>query len=359
MRQGRDRLSTFMPQRFDIYASELGPTFLLMTGLLSLVGFRRKPTVVLVGLLSLTALDLLSLKSLRAVEDGPVRPLVDQSPVLKYLEQNHRETGARSVDPFGNLAMVGGGSPIVAYRTLDLPGRPGLEQDLRHRYFSFKGGPLGITRSRLSNECDIGVWIDPKDDSFERNSKDINPDQYLILEDPALTGWLYGRKVVEGASSTNTEYIAFLTGEGRGRAHKAQLDNNGSLVLEDPRIPYLSRVPEHAEVELTAEKNQRVVISNLWDPEWAATFESSDGKLISVPVESQFDPTKRGGWQSIVVPGSGHWKLHLSYQGKSARTGQWISIASWLGWLCLWFYSQKTKQPTLATLTSSECEGAK
>ncbi len=359
MRQGRDPDSLFMKERLSIYGAELGPSAMLMAALLALGFLKRKPQVVLPGLLLLTAVDLLSLKSLRAVEDGPIRPLVDQSPVLKLLADQHRQTGARSRDEFGNMAMVGGGSPVVAYRTLDLPARPAVELSLRHRYFQFQGLRKDPYEESLRNQCDIGIWVESLDGWSKKHVQELPPESFEILDDPALTTWLYGRKAVEGARPLSSQYIAYRTPEAQGRAHLA-LSGEGELILVT-RLPYHLRIPE--EVEVTAqvpekvEPLQGVVISNLWDPEWSATWVSADGTRIPAEVDSVFDPSKRGGWQFVrMLPEPGLWTLHLWYEGRAVRLGQWISLFAWAIWLLLWFFPGRRIARESMLVRSSESE---
>ena len=105
------------------------------------------------GLILLTVVDLLVLGRHRLVDLGPLRPLVEQSPVLARLASEPR--GTRIVDASRNLPMVAGLAPISAYRTLDLPALEPLT--------SLAHGPLAGTRCatprRAMRAAGVGVRV--------------------------------------------------------------------------------------------------------------------------------------------------------------------------------------------------------
>ena len=79
-------------------------------------------------------LDLWALGRHRLLDVGPLKPLVEQSPVLAALAREPRGTRIAG-DRFKNMPMLIGQAPISAYRTLDLPAVPELT--------SLTHGPMG------------------------------------------------------------------------------------------------------------------------------------------------------------------------------------------------------------------------
>ena len=113
-----------------IYALELGETAALLAALwvVALVSDRGRRLGLVKArwaLVVLTFLDLWVLGRHRLLDVGPLKPLVDQSPVLARLAREPRGTRIAS-DKTKNLPMLVGQAPISAYRTLDLPAVPGL-----------------------------------------------------------------------------------------------------------------------------------------------------------------------------------------------------------------------------------------
>ena len=76
-------------------------------------------------LVVVTFLDLWVLGRHRLLDVGPLKPLVEQSPVLATLAREPRGTRI-AADRFKNMPMLVGQAPISAYRTLDLPAVPEL-----------------------------------------------------------------------------------------------------------------------------------------------------------------------------------------------------------------------------------------
>src|SRR5262249_32270539 len=73
------------------------------------------------GLVVLAGIDLLLAGRHRDVDTGPIKSLVEQSPVLQRLAEEARTTQGRIVSSLGNLPMVAGAASVPAYRTLDIP----------------------------------------------------------------------------------------------------------------------------------------------------------------------------------------------------------------------------------------------
>ena len=131
---------SFVESRAEIYARELVGTASLLLGILAvawLTSCRSRRGLLPACLIALTFLDLLILSRNRLVSVGPLRLLVNQSPVLEHLAREQR--GTRIIDGFrSNLPMLVGLQPVIAYRTLDLPALEPLTNLAR--------GPLGDDR---------------------------------------------------------------------------------------------------------------------------------------------------------------------------------------------------------------------
>jgi hypothetical protein len=103
-------------------------------------------------------------------------------------------------------------------------------------------------------------------------------------------------------------------------------------VLEGARpLSWSSDVPERFTVDVEADGPGWVVISQLDDPEWQARWTEPGGEKTAEIV--RLFGNRIGGWQGIPVPGKGRWKLNLTYQGRAARIGLGVSLASWCVWL--------------------------
>jgi hypothetical protein len=118
-RQGRPSATpaerTFARARVSIYVQELGETSVLLSALLILSLFARRRRFLAAALLALTALDLLAVGRHRAIDLGPIRPLVEQSRVLARLAALPR--GTPTADPIRSLPMIVGAAPLGAYRS--------------------------------------------------------------------------------------------------------------------------------------------------------------------------------------------------------------------------------------------------
>ncbi|MHC5540703.1 hypothetical protein ACYOEI_20990, partial [Singulisphaera rosea] len=114
----------FATERLAIYRQELVVTFSIVITLLILAPFARRRSVLDVGLLVITGVDLWAAGRHRATDLGPIRSLTQQSPVLAKLSEQFR--GERVLDVSRNLPMVAGAAPVSSYRTLDLPSLPSV-----------------------------------------------------------------------------------------------------------------------------------------------------------------------------------------------------------------------------------------
>ena len=127
----------------------------------------------------------------RLVAVGPVRPLVNQSPVLARLAREPR--GTRIIDCFGNLPMLVGLEPVAAYRTLDLPALEPLNHLARER-LGPEGFPAGVRQAMRAAGVGVRV-LDPVETAIDRwlaRSKG-SKDEPETVDDPILAGWIFGR----------------------------------------------------------------------------------------------------------------------------------------------------------------------
>jgi hypothetical protein len=106
-------------------------------------------------------------------------------------------------------------------------------------------------------------------------------------------------------------------------------------VMENAR-PLLSQAvqPEDWTISVAAENPAWVIISQLADPEWTATWIGLEGQGEFV---GRILPTFRkgretGGWQRVRVPGPGRWTLRLEYQADDLTEGMAVSAAAWICW---------------------------
>ncbi|HMF35388.1 MAG TPA: hypothetical protein VKF17_02060, partial [Isosphaeraceae bacterium] len=344
---------TFVESRAEIYARELAGTAGLLVGILIVAwltspGSRRGHLPACLILLTFVDLMILSRHRLAAV--GPMRPLVNQSPVLARLAREPR--GTRIIDGFGNLPMLVGLEPVVAYRTLDLPALEPLNNQAR--------GPLGSERfgagvRKAMRAAGVGVRVlDPVETAIERwlaRSKG-SKDEPETVDDPILAGWIFGPqwrseqgawssqfRILHPESDPHRAWFVPLTAVSR----PAMLENWASdleplLELFDRASPLReeSRGAQLGDVSVDADAPGWVIITQLADPQWRARWLDRSGQE-ELPAEIL--PTFRrsgseGGWQRVRVPGPGRWTLHLEYVATDVTQGLAISSASWLVW-CL------------------------
>ncbi len=185
---------SFVECRAEIYARELVGTAGLLLGILAvawLTSCRSRRGLLPACLIALTFLDLLILSRHRLVSVGPLRSLVNQSPVLEQLAREQR--GTRIIDGFrSNLPMLVGLQPVIAYRTLDLPALEPLTNLAR--------GPLGDDRfaapvRKAMRTVGVGVQVlDPIETNIElrRAKSKGSTEDHQIIDDPTLAEWIFG-----------------------------------------------------------------------------------------------------------------------------------------------------------------------
>ena len=112
------------------------------------------------------------------------------------------------------------------------------------------------------------------------------------------------------------------------------------LETAEPLLAESSR-PENWTIQVDADDQAWVIVSQLADPQWKARW-------ISLETPFERDETilptfqksgENGGWQRIEVPGSGSWLLRLEYDAQDVTFGVAISAVAWLSWLLAAFHT--------------------
>jgi hypothetical protein len=345
-----ERPKSFLEVRGQVYTRELAGTACLLAGILFvswLTSLRGQSDHLPAALVILTALDLLLQSSDRLVAVGPMRALVQQSPVLARLAQEPR--GTRSIEHFRNLPMLVGLEPISAYRTLDLPALEPLGELAR--------GPLRLEASRgpvqkAMRAAGVGVRVlDPIEVAMEgllaRSSGGSGGPG--TIDDPVLAGWLFGPSWTTTQGSWASR---FRIHHPKAEPHRAWFvpltalshlnmldhwdgDTGPLLALFDRAVPL--RENRSAEmllsVEIEAEEPGWVIISQLADPQWQARWADEAGEELPARILPTFlRKPSDGGWQRVELPGPGRWTLHIEYIAKDVRDGLAISALAWALW---------------------------
>ena len=322
---------TLAGERFKVYARELGETGALLVATLAASALAARPRAFSTALVLLTLADGLMLSRHRPFDLGPIRPPVEQSPVLARLAREPR--GTRTLDPAQNLFMVAGVAPVAAYRTLDLPAPGGLFQIAR--------GPLGDARAAEAlRVAGAGVRvIDPLEArGLSARVLGVRPSEVETIRDPILAGWLFGDDFARSSGLRDFTFLRPGTQAARAwlvpaRGLEADGMTDPFVLLDRLRTatPLSSRsdVPERAEVEVTVVDPgpSMVVLSSTFDPEWRAWWSGPSGERRPAEVARVL-----GGWQGVTVPEPGRWTLHLEYPGRAVWVGLWVSALSWGSW---------------------------
>jgi hypothetical protein len=343
---------SFMSRRAQIYRDELAGTAGILAGVLA-VALLSKTFVgrafLPVGLFLLTFVDLMILAQHRLVDIGPLRPPVEQSPVLARLAEEPR--GTRVADRAKNLSMLVGLAPVAAYRTLDLPAL-GLLTSLAQGPLSaepFRG--LGL---RAARAVGVGVRVlDPDEVAVEalRPGTAVIDPEAAPIDDPALASWLLGPSWVieQGRWATRFRVIHPVAQPSRAWfipltavSQPAMLDawNGGVLALLDvldqaKPLETASPSPTRLEVLVEVREPGWVLVSQLADPQWQASWSSrADGRVIQAEILPTFrHERKEVGWQRIRIPEPGRWTLHLEYVADDVRQGIMITAVAWSVWI--------------------------
>jgi hypothetical protein len=346
-RQGRTE-RIFVRARGSIYRDELVGTYVLLVALLMLSGFARRPRFFAAALLVLIVPDVLVLGRHRALDLGPVRPLVDQSPVLARLAALPR--GTRSIDPLRNLPMNAGAAPVSAYRTLDLPAVGSLNALAQAP--PYRDNASRIAGALRAAGAEVRVF-DPIETVRAIGPEGL-PEGCDTLVDRALGGWLYGSDLV-ALDENLARFTVWKPSQPTGRAwlvpltaarSKAILDSwSGdpaeivALLARAKPISVRSERPERLEIEVEADADPAVVIiSQLADPAWRALWRDG-GESRPAVITPVFRHPIQGstGWQSVAVPESGRRILTLEYPGYDVQVGLAVSGLAWLAAALIFF----------------------
>jgi hypothetical protein len=343
---------SFLSRRVEVYGDELAGTAVILAGSLAVAVLGATSTgraFLPGGLLLLTFVDLIMLAQHRLVDIAPLRPLVEQSPVLARLAEEPR--GSRIVDGAKNLSMLVGLAPVSAYRTLDLPAVPPLT--------ALAQAPLGSDRFRASalkaaRAVGAGLrLLDPIELTMgaSRTRGGSTEGGPGTIDDPALASWLFGRPFVKEQGSWATRFRVIHPVAGPTRAwfipltavtQPDMLDSwNGDLeallYLFDRAAPLEATSPSQTGLDVLVEVREPgwVIVSQLADPQWHAAWSSgADGRVVPAEILPTFKRERReGGWQRINVPEPGHWTLRLRYVADDVWEGIVISAGAWSVWV--------------------------
>jgi len=343
----------FASQRGWIYGKELGETALLLI-VLWWLGWKcgteghwaraAKP-----ALFVITFLDLCALGQHRLLDVGPLRPLVEQSPVLARLAREPR--ASRIADKrLRNLPMLIGLAPISAYRTLDLPAVASLttlaQQPLNGPVFE----PL-VPRALRATGTSIRVF-DPVENRTGHLLLRANEAREEIV-DSALAGWLFEQQWTAEHANWVRTFRVLNCGDDAARAWMVPtsalgdsgildawsgdpqeilsiFDTAEALAAESPR-------PEEMTIRVNSSEPGWVIVSQLADPQWKARWLDEEGRdygeaEILATFHKKDEP---GGWQRVEIPGSGRLVLLLTYDARDVSLGLAISLLAWMCWMTL------------------------
>ncbi len=346
----KQQARSFVAERWSLYEKELREpvAFLVLLAVLGWLidrGYLRTERTRLAFLL-ITFVDLWLLGRHRLVDIGPLAPLTQQSRLLGRLAQEPR--GTRSADGLRNLPMVAGVAPISAYRTLTLPAVDSLTAMALPRITVPSLEPLTQAALRATG-VSLRVF-NPTETLLER-MKGRSTEGRETIEDPILASWIYGADWTALRGDWVKTFTIARSNTPAARAWLIPKARTGDLVLLDPwsgdpreiltlfdsATPLISTpsdAPESWSIEVDAQSGDRVVISQLSEPQWKAHWiENKTKKRIDAPVSPVFrKDNEPGGWQSVWVPYTGRWTLYLEYEAADVAEGAAISIVAWVTW---------------------------
>ena len=322
--------------------------YVLIVTLLMLSGFARRPRFFAAALLVLIVPDVLVLGRHRAFDLGPVRPLVDQSPVLARLAALPR--GTRSIDPMRNLPMIAGAAPVSAYRTLDLPAVGSLTAQAQAPLY--RENASRIAGALCAAGAEVRVF-DPIE-TVRAIGREELPEGSETFVDRAMGGWLYGSDLV-ALDKNLAQFTVWKPSQPTGRAWLVPLTSARSKTILDAwsgdpaeivallaraePVSVRSERPERLDIEVEADAGPAVVvISQLADPAWRASWKGGGGSRPAV-ITPVFRHPIRGatGWQSVAVPEPGRRILTLEYPGLDVQVGLAVSGLAWLAAALIFF----------------------
>lgn len=324
----------FSADRMAAYAEEAGPQLALLcagiAGSFLIRGSRKR----MAGLiLLLLAADAAIQVKYRSIELAPVSSVAAQSQVLARLSElsRDRDWPLAVAGDLGNLPMAVGGSPIRAYRTLDVPVMPELDP--------LYSNPVEAVSRKSARLAGLGyILIDPPTWRTLRNQWRLD-EEIEFIEDPALWSWLTSSQIAQRGGSTFA--LVRLSGDlGRAwRIAEADLTAQGisewteatrperleSIAALAKPLPVKRQRPEEVSIEGRTVGPELWIVSQWSDPNWRATLKNGDGEESAVATLPM-----HGGWQGVRIPQAGQWKLVIRYEPGSYEQGAAISAAGWL-----------------------------
>lgn len=343
----RQRFST---DRTEAYAKEVVPQLLLIcTGLAGSFAIRASKRRMVALLFALMAADGAIQAKYRPIEFAPVKSVKDQSPVLARIGELSRKRSwpLAIAGDLGNLPMAAGGSPIRAYRTLDVPVMPALDP--------VYSNPIEALNRKSARLAGLGyVLIDPP--TWRNLRAQWRPEAEIEeIEDPELWSWLTTSQVAQRGNSTFA--LVHLPGElGRAwRVAQRDLDALGVSEFSDATRPdrleaiaatavplEVERArPERIAIESRTEGPELWIVSQWADPNWRATLSNGSGEGSPVEILPM-----HGGWQGVRIPSAGQWKLAMRYEPASFYAGAAISAAGWLALAMVLAWGQLRGRPS-------------
>ena len=322
-------------ERGGIYARELGGSAAVLAALAVVgIGLARRPRALAGALAALAAGGAFLDGRALPFDLGPARSLVGQSPVLARVAALGR--GTRTLDPGQNLFLVAGADSASAYRTLTLPA-PDAWLALA-RGLDPADPRAAVALRALAIDARV---LDPSE------ARAVPPGWSAggwggageTIADPTLAGWLYGADLAR--LNRLADFRLVLPARRGSRAWRVDgvpmigrpiADPLDTLARAEP-LAWRSPRPERFEVDWPAGPNPTgptwVVVSQTYDPEWAATWTNRDDQARPARVERTPE-----GWQAGAVPAlpAGDWTLRLDYRGDAARRGLLVSAVAWLAW---------------------------
>jgi hypothetical protein len=343
---------SFVERRHEIYRAELGDTAALLAAIvvLALTGLTRKGRSALpAGLVLVSFVDLMLLGRHKLTDVGPLRPLIEQSPVLARLASLPRTT--RSADGFRNLPMLVGVAPISAYRTLDLPA---LVPITALALGPISAPELGGRVRKAMRAAGVGVRvIDPVEVAMEKHLSRSDESKPVVtaIADPALAGWLFGSswvreqgewsslfRIIEPESEPHRAWFIPLTAVAQPAMLETWSGEVGPLLeLFDRARPVAleRRSSQLLEVNVEADAAGWIIVTQLADPQWQGRWiglDSDDQAPAEILPAFRRGPGD-GGWQRVRVPGPGRWKLRMEYAAVDVARGIMVSAVAALQWV--------------------------
>ncbi len=354
----------FDRQRWSIYPRELGGTAALMAALLVVATQADRRRFLRSALVALTLVDLWGLSRHRHFDLGPIKPLIDQSPVLARLARAPR--GTPTGDPGRNLAMVAGAEPLMAYRTLDLPALRELTSWASQRPTPGLPDYLPIILNALRATGTSLAIIDPVHARANRPREQPDVPGWATRQriyDPALAGWLNG---TDWAARQDPELATFTLWRPTSTAARAWLvpltAGRSAAMLEAVSEPLAvlsvlasakplesrSTRPERLDVTVQADGPAMLIVTQLADPQWQGRWIGPNGRDRPARIVPVFKRRGEHGWQSVAIPGPGAWILHMEYVASDVHAGLLVSGVSFLVLIGLGVFLRPGRHPVKA-----------